>query len=133
MELGLKNKVALVTGGAKGIGFEIAKAFLLEGCKVVISDIDSNSLEIAKKSLSEIGECFALVCDVTKSKDVEMMMKSTEEIFGTLDILINNAGVLVPCLIEESDEKMWEFTLNVNLKSTFLCSKYGFAIMKKHS
>ncbi|HWQ79867.1 MAG TPA: SDR family oxidoreductase [Anaerovoracaceae bacterium] len=132
MELGLKDKVALVTGGAKGIGLEIARAFLEEGCKVVISDIDAGSLETARKSLDEIGECLALECDVTKADDVEMMMRSTEERFGTLDILINNAGVLKPCLVEDLDEKIWDFSMGVNLKSTFLCSKYGYLLMKKH-
>lgn len=132
MDLNLKDKVVLVTGGAKGIGYEIAKAFLTEGCKVVISDIDSNSLDVAKKNLSELGECLALKCDVTINNDVEKMIISTEEKFGTLDILINNAGILKPCLIEELDEKMWDFSMNVNLKSTFLCSKYGYSVMKKH-
>ena len=132
MDLGLNGKVVLVTGGAKGIGFEIAKAFLSEGCKVAISDIDTNSLETAKRNLSEIGECLTLACDVTNAEDVEMMVHSTEEYYGTLDILINNAGVLKPCLIEEMDERLWDFSMNVNLKSTFLCSKYAYAIMKKH-
>ena len=131
MDLGLTGKVALVTGGAKGIGYEIAKAFLAEGCKVVISDIDSSSLDTAKKSLSLLGDCLALECDVTNYNDVEKMMETTEEKFGTLDILINNAGVLKPCLIEDLDEQMWDFSMNVNLKSTFLCSKYAYAVMRK--
>ncbi len=131
MDLGLKNKVALITGGAKGIGFEIARAFLTEGCKVVISDIDLASLETAQKDLNEIGECLALTCDVTKTDDVKRMVDTTVKHFGSLDVLINNAGVLKPCVIEDMEEDLWDFSLNVNLKSTFLCSKYGYVVMKK--
>jgi NAD(P)-dependent dehydrogenase (short-subunit alcohol dehydrogenase family) len=133
MDLGLKNKVVLVTGGAKGIGFEIAKAFLAEECKVAISDIDIDSLKAAKKNLDEIGECLTLACDVTKQDEVEKMVNAIDEHFGSLDILINNAGVLKPCLIEEMDEELWDFTVNVNLKSTFLCSKCGYKVMKRQN
>ena len=132
MDLGLTGKVVLITGGAKGIGFEIARAFLAEGCRVAVSDIDLNALAAAKKSLGELGECLTLACDVTNAEDVEMMVGVAESHFGTLDILINNAGVLKSCLVEELDESLWDFSLNVNLKSTFLCSKYGYGVMQRH-
>ncbi len=131
MDLGLKNKVALVTGGAKGIGYEIAKAFLEEGCKVIISDIDEKSLEEASESLKPLGTCLAIKCDVTNGVEIQAMMARAEKDLGGIDILVNNAGVLKPCKIEDMDESLWDFSLNVNLKSTFLCSKYAYSLMKK--
>jgi 3-oxoacyl-[acyl-carrier protein] reductase len=131
MNLGLTDKVALITGGAKGIGFEIAKSFLREGCKVVITDIDTINLENARQDLEQLGECMALICDVTCSEQIKEMMGSVEKKYGKLDILVNNAGVLKPALIEDMEESLWDFIINVNLKSAFLCSKYGYDLMKK--
>ena len=133
MDLGLNGKTVIVTGGAKGIGFEIAKAFLEEGSRVAISDIDTETLKAAETSLSQTGDFLAAPCDVTKAEDVRRMIELAETRFGGLDILINNAGVLKPCLIEEMDEGLWDFALGVNLKSVFLCSKYAYPAMKRRS
>ncbi len=133
MDLNLKGKVALVTGSSRGIGFEIAKAFIAEGCRVVISGTDSNRLENAKDELQRIGECLAILCDVTRPEAVEKMIMQTEKYFGSIDILVNNVGALRACLIKDMDEATWDFALNVNLKSTFLCSKYVYPIMQKNN
>lgn len=131
MDLGLGGKSVIVTGGAKGIGYEIAKSFLREGCKVLIVDIDEKQLELAEVELNKLGTCIVSRCDVTNSRDVETMVSLARETFGTVDVLINNAGVLKPSLLEDMSEELWDFTLNVNLKSTFLCSKYAYEVMKE--
>ncbi len=125
-------KTVVITGSARGLGFEMAKVFRKNDFHVVISDITKESLELAETKLKEIegkGEVFSMVCDVTKSNDIENMIQRVIEKFEKIHIWINNAGINQPdepiwCLEDTSIEKI----LTVDLWGTILCSKY---IMKE--
>lgn len=129
----LENKVAIVTGSARGIGYEIAKHFVSEGAKVMISDIAEDTLLIAKDELKKIGGnvdfCKA---DVTNADDVSNLIKSTVEKFGKLDILVNNAGITKDGLLMRMKENDWDMVLNINLKGAFNCSKVALRQIMKN-
>jgi 3-oxoacyl-[acyl-carrier protein] reductase len=127
----LKDKVAIVTGAGRGIGRAIAKNFALEGAKVVInynkSEKQAKSLE--QEIQSEGGTALVIKADVSKPNDVKELVKKTMDEFGRIDILVNNAGVLIPATFLDSTEEMWDKTINVNLKGSYLCSKEVAKIM----
>ncbi len=120
----LKNKVAIITGGRRGMGRTHALTLAKAGAKVVISDI---SLEDCQKVVQEVkkqgGEAMAVECDVTKKEQVDIMVKKTIEVFGKIDILVNNAGILQFKPFLELTEQDWDKTLSVNLKGYFLCAQ----------
>ncbi|XOB40694.1 MAG: SDR family NAD(P)-dependent oxidoreductase [Candidatus Nealsonbacteria bacterium] len=120
----LKNKVAIITGGRRGMGRTHALTLAKAGAKVVISDI---SLEGCQKVVQEVkkqgGEAMAVECDVTKKEQVDIMVKKTIEVFGKIDILVNNAGILQFKPFLELTEQDWDKTLSVNLKGYFLCAQ----------
>jgi NAD(P)-dependent dehydrogenase (short-subunit alcohol dehydrogenase family) len=117
----LKDRVAIVTGAAEGIGKAIAVAFVEEGAKVVIADIND---ELAKETAAEIGDdATAVKADVTKWDEVTDMVKQTMTKFGRVDILVNNAGVVRKGWVKDLPEEVWDEVLTINLKGTFLCSK----------
>lgn len=128
----LKNKVAIITGGASGIGKATALLFAKEGCKVVIADIDSKSGKKVEKTIKNNGgEAFFIKTDVTNSSEVKRLMDRTVEKYGKLDILFNNAGIYFKKNFEELSEDDWDKTLDINLKGAFLCSKYALPLLKK--
>jgi NADP-dependent 3-hydroxy acid dehydrogenase YdfG len=96
MKNSLKGKVVLITGGAKGIGFEDAKLFLKQGAKVAICDFSKKDLKNSKRTLKQYGELFAKVADVRYEKQVVKFTKEIISQFGRIDILVNNAGILPP-------------------------------------
>jgi len=122
MELGLKDKVALVTGAGSQIGFGKAVALALgqEGCDIIVNDLD---LDGAKKTAAEVEKLgrksMAIKADVTKGADWDSMVKEALAKFGRIDILVNNAGGCTPPkpFLEMSD-KDWDFDIDVNLRST---------------
>ena len=121
---GLKNKVALITGAAKGIGKAIAIALASQGYNVIISDIDINE---CKKVSDKIRQRYklkslAIKCDVSNKKEVDLMVKSAVDKFKKIDILINNAGIFPSKPFKEMEEADWDKVLNTNLKSVYLCS-----------
>jgi len=120
----LTEKVALVTGGAQGIGRAIALLLAREGAKVVISDIN---LEKAKETCREIeaqgGEALAVGGSVAEAKEAEVMVQKAIEKFGRLDILINNAGITRDQVLLRMKEEDWDLVLSVNLKGAFHCTK----------
>lgn len=120
-------KTVVITGSARGLGFEMAKVFRKNNTNVVISDLSMDKLEIAKdklleiKSNSDIGIC---VCDVTKSSDIKGLIEYTKDKFGNIDIWINNAGVNQPDkAIWELDENDIDLVFDVDLKGTVMGSK----------
>ena len=121
----LKGKVAIVTGGGRGIGRAIAKLFAEEGARVVInyskSEKEASSLvdEIQQKG----GEMLSIKADVLIANDVKKLVQRTIEKFGRVDILVNNAGILIPAGFLDSTEEIWDKTIDINLKGTYLCSK----------
>jgi len=129
----LKGKVAIITGGARGIGEAYAMRLSEEGAKVVVADI-LDAEPVQREIESRGGEALALYSDVTDEKSTEQMARKTVERFGSIDILINNAAMFASigkkpfCEISASE---WDDVIRVNLKGTFLCSKAVYPQMKK--
>jgi len=128
----LENKVALITGGAKGMGRAMALKFAGEGCDIIICDID---IENAGKVASEVQTfgrtSLAVKADISSSKDVIDMVSAVIEKFGKIDILVNNAGRAGGGSLEHSTEDDWDEVLAVNLKGHFLVTKTVVPFMKK--
>lgn len=131
--MSLKDKVALVTGGSRGIGKEIALELARNGINVGITYV--NNEEKAKEVIDEIKshgvKGIAIKTNVSIEEDVLQMIKSMEEELGTIDILVNNAGVTKDNLIIRMKEEDWDEIMNVNLKGTFLTTKVVTRIMMK--
>lgn len=128
----LSDRVAIVTGGAQGIGRGIALKFASEGCKVAISDIN---MKEANATISEIiqkgGQGIAIECNATNGKQVNEMVKQVINKFRKIDILVNNAGGLPSTApVEEMSEEEWDSVVALNLKSAFLGCKYVVPHMK---
>ena len=120
----LKDKVALITGGARGIGQAIAMAFAKEGADIVVADVN---LEVAQKTASEIEslgrKALALEMDVTNYEKVEEGINKILDKMGKVDILVNNAGITKDNLLLRMSQADWDAVINVNLKGTFNCIK----------
>ena len=128
----LKNRVAIVTGAARGIGKAIALTFLREGAKVAIIDSDRERLEILKKDMGkENKEAMLIPCDITKSSEVNGMVDQVYKTLGRIDILVNNAGIIRRGTIDSVTEEDWDRVIEVNLKGTFNCCKAVVEIMKQ--
>lgn len=129
------GRVAIVTGGARGIGKAVARLLSEHGLKVVICSRNEDEL---KKTADEISRDFPnsgtfLTCDVSQESDVRNLFQSTLDQFGRLDVLVNNAGIIEVKSIEETDLSTWERTLGINLTGTFLCCREAFRTMKQPS
>ena len=124
MEMGMKDKVVIVTGSGRGIGATTAEAFAAEGAKVVVTDIDPVTTERTAAELRAKGyAAVGIAGDVTKAGDVEHLMAGTLKAFGALHILVNNAGFPKDNYITRMPEADFESVVNVALKGCFLCSK----------
>ncbi|MFL6059112.1 MAG: 3-oxoacyl-ACP reductase [Rubrobacteraceae bacterium] len=119
----LEGKVAVITGGASGIGRETAKRFAEEGARVCVGDLAD---EPGKETAAEIDGLY-IHADVTNPDDVQGMYREASERFGGLDVLFNNAGISPPDddSILETELEAWQRVQDVNLKSVYLCCKYG--------
>ena len=128
----LKDRVAIVTGGAKGMGRGIAYKLADEGCAVAIADIDMKEAGITVKEIEKKGgKALAIQCDVTKEAQAKAVVDQVVARFGTLDILVNNAGgERMSPPIELMTEDHWNKTMDLNLKSVFFFCKYAVPLMK---
>lgn len=128
----LKNKVALVTGAASGIGLAIARAFAKEGASVVISDLNKEAADQAAVELQSQGyNALAFSCDVTKEDDIDRSFAETIEAFGRLDIVVNNAGLQHVAPLEDFPTDKFEFLLKVMLTAPFIATKKALPLMKE--
>ncbi len=126
------QRVAIVTGSARGIGKAIAVKLAQEGYNIVISDILEDAAQATAKEIEALGvKSLAIVADVSKAEDAEKLIKQTVETFGQLDVLVNNAGVTRDNLAIRMSEAEWDMVLNINLKGTFLCSQQAAKVMMK--
>jgi NAD(P)-dependent dehydrogenase (short-subunit alcohol dehydrogenase family) len=132
VKLELETKVALITGGAGGIGKASAKALLDEGATVVLGDVDEAALGEAVDELSRGGRpAYGVAADITRPADCERLVAASVERAGRLDILINAAGVWVEGPSETMTEQQWDRVLDVNLKGTFFCCRYAIPELRK--
>lgn len=130
----LNSKVAIITGGAMGIGKETARLFLKEGAKVVLVDLSEESLSKAKQELNSLGEVITVQANVSEEEDVKNFVNTTVEKFGRIDVLFNNAGVSGSSVstIEQTVEE-FDKVINVNLKGVFLGLKHVLPVMIKQA
>ena len=122
----LKNKVALITGGAQGLGKEMAKSMIKEGARVIISDINEDVLQ---KTAEEIS-CDHLVLDVTNKDQWQEVITKIKDDIGSLNILVNNAGMGGGGDVESTDIELWDLVHKVNLDSVFLGCKFAIPLMR---
>lgn len=127
----LQDRVAIVTGAARGIGNAVAWAFVREGAKVAFIDVKKVGLEnLQEQTRSGGGQVLAVSCDVTKASEVKQMVDHVQKAFGRIDILVNNAGIIRRGTIETVTEEDWDRVIEVNLKGPFNCCKAVVEIMK---
>ena len=128
-KINLKNKVAVVTGGAQGFGLAIAKRFLVSGAQVVIWDIDEKILlSVEEKNITKI------IVDVTNFQKIEEATKETLSLFGRIDILVNNAGIAGPSYTTwEYPIEEWQKIIDIDLSGVFYCCKSIVPVMKKNN
>lgn len=121
----LEDKVGIVTGAGKGIGWGIATVFSNEGAKVVVVDWDEEAGERAAEEIRQSGgDAIFVHCDVSNEEQVKAMVQATIDTYGRIDVLVNNAGIGVYKPVLEATSEDWDHCLAVNLKGVFLCSKY---------
>jgi sorbitol-6-phosphate 2-dehydrogenase len=128
----LQDKIAIVTGGAQGLGAAICRRLADEGCYVVVADLN---LEGAEQTAANIAaqtgrRPIAIKVDVTEEAQVEAMVDRAVEEFGRLDILVSNAGILIAEAVDEFPAEKWRAVMNVNLFGYFLCLKHVARVMK---
>jgi NAD(P)-dependent dehydrogenase (short-subunit alcohol dehydrogenase family) len=126
------QKVALVTGAARGIGLAVAKKLLAEGWRLAMLDIDSELLCKSVDALAAADNTLALNCDVSDSSAVTSAFAEIERRFGRLDALVNNAGIAVFAPLLETSEEDWRRVLEVNLTGPFLCTRAAVPLMRNH-
>jgi NAD(P)-dependent dehydrogenase (short-subunit alcohol dehydrogenase family) len=130
----LKDRVALITGASNGIGKETSLLFAQEGARVVVVDIDESAgTSVVQQIQQSGGEAIFCHGDVSSATDSQEMIQKCEDHFGRLDILFNNAGVMLSDdgNAESTDEEIWDKTMNVNLKGVFFGCKYGIPAMRR--
>ncbi len=120
-----EGRIVLVTGGSSGIGYATAKAFLEEGAKVAITGRDPVRLRRAEGELAKHGPVLAVRGDVSKAADARRMVSETARRLGPIDVLVNNAGIYLSKPVEAFSEREYDAVMNVNMKGTFLCTKYA--------
>ena len=119
----LNGKIAIITGGAAGIGFATAKTFLKEGASVAICDVNGEKIDKAVAELSAVGTVKGYVADISKKDQVENMVQAILAAFGRIDILVNNAGITSDAQFYKMSEEQFDRVINVNLKGTYLMTK----------
>ncbi len=127
----LSNKIAIVTGGAKGIGFGIASRLAEAGAKVLIVDLDQAATEQAASQMQEKGwQAETLQADVSNEEDIKKIVNHCQENYGGIDILVNNAGIFPNNPIADMSLEDFEKVIHVNLRSVVLATKYASQLMK---
>ena len=127
----LKDRTAVITGGAQGIGFAIAELFVAEGAQVVLGDLNLEATQAAAQRLGGPGVASAVRCDVTKSADVDALLGRAVEVSGSLDVVVNNAGITRDATMRTMTEDDFDQVINVHLKGTWNGTRKAAAIMRE--
>ena len=129
----LKDKVAVITGGGVGMGRASVLRFLEEGAKVVVADINAETLAETVRQGKQISEnVIGVKTDLTDEQEVKRLVEKTLEVFGTVDVLFNNAGMNHAALLHETTLEDWERVFSVNVRSMFLTCKHVLPVMMEH-
>ncbi len=131
----LAGKVAIVTGGTRGIGLAIARLLAEDGASVVVSGRDAARLEVAVKELESLGApAMAVAADAAKREDADRLVEATRERFGRVDVLVNNAGITRDQLLVRMKDDDWDQVLDTNLRGVFLMTRaVGKVMMRQKS
>jgi len=129
---GISDKVALVSGGASGIGKACVKLLSTAGAKVAFLDIDTGrGIEVAKEINDQGGKALFIECDVSKDSSCREAVEQTVDHFGSIDILVNAAGIVTRASVLETSEADWDRIMSVNLKSVYMLSRYSIPQMEQ--
>ena len=128
----LEGRVAIVTGGSRGIGWAVAASLAEDGASVVVSGRDASRVEAASKELDALGApVLGVAADVAKREDVDRLVGAARERFGRIDILVNNAGITKDALLVRMKDDDWDEVLNVNLRGAFLMTRAVGKVMMR--
>ncbi|MCE5195224.1 MAG: 3-oxoacyl-[acyl-carrier-protein] reductase [Nitrospiraceae bacterium] len=126
------GQIAIVTGGARGIGKAISETLAKKGVKLVIADISLDQAKQTADDISKIGvETMPVRLDVSKSDEVVKIFEDVVKKFGRIDVLVNNAGITRDSILMRMKEEDWDTVININLKSVFLCTREAVRVMMK--
>ena len=133
MSVSLKDKIAIVTGGAQGLGQAISERLAREGCSVVIADVNEQGVTETAASIAKATKqrVVGVKVDVTQEADVKALFDRATKEFGRVDIVVANAGILIAEPIADADAEKWRAVMNVNLFGYFLITKHACRIMKQ--
>ena len=129
----LKDKVAIVTGAANGIGAEISRTYAREGAHVVLADLALDAAEAVAREITENTgvKAIAVKCDVARKEEVQAVVDACVAEFGTVDIIVNNAGITLPaCPVEDISPEQWKRVLDIDLMGTIYGTQCVIPIMK---
>jgi len=128
----LAGRTAVVTGGAQGLGYAIAEVFIDEGARVVLGDLDLERTRAAADALGGADVARAVRCDVTSTADVEALVAAAMAKFGSLDVMVNNAGITRDATLRKMSEQQFDEVISVHLKGTWNGTRAAAAVMREH-
>ena len=126
----LKDKVAIITGSARGIGLATALKFAVEGAKVVVCDLDRKAVdEVVAEIVAEGGQAIGFTVNVTDKASIAAMVKGVTDKYGRIDVLVNNAGIVDDAMLRKMSDEQFERVIDINLKGTYNCARAVVDIM----
>ncbi|WP_328630769.1 3-oxoacyl-ACP reductase FabG [Streptomyces sp. NBC_00356] len=127
----LADKTAVITGGAQGIGLAIARAYVREGAKVVLGDLNLEAAEAAAKELGGPSVAHAVRCDITEADQVDALIRAAIDTFDSLDVMVNNAGITRDATMRTMTEDQFDQVIDVHLKGTWNGTRKAAAVMRE--
>ena len=127
----LAQRVAVITGAAQGIGYAMAKAFVAEGARVVIADIDGEAARSAANTLGDATEVVGVACDVSDGHDIDRVVATAQELFGRLDVFVNNAGITRDATMRKMTEDQFDQVIAVHLRGAWLGTRAAANVMRE--
>jgi NAD(P)-dependent dehydrogenase (short-subunit alcohol dehydrogenase family) len=127
----IKNKIAIITGAGAGIGKATAELFAEKGAKVVCNSLSKSALKVAENLKAKGLEALFVQADVSIEEQAKRIIENTIEVYGKIDILFNNAGIVIPGAVDTITTENWDKTMNVNAKGIYLVSKYAIPYLKE--
>ena len=127
----LAGRIAVITGGAQGLGYAIAQHFIAEGARVVLGDLSIDATRAAAEALGGSDVARAVACDVTSASDLDRLVAAAVEQFGSVDVMVNNAGITRDATLRKMTEQQFDDVISVHLKGTWNGTRSAAAIMRE--